>query len=75
MIPSARQGHIGSIAAKTTNRSNTSATQKSMYTFIVYDMLATGNSAVHAINVLNKRSTRHKFVLSLVAAPEGVQTS
>ena len=44
-------------------------------TFILCDpMVATGNSAVHAVDVLRKRgvSTDRIVFLALVAAPEGV---
>ena len=39
-------------------------------------MLATGNSAVHAVNVLKQRGVSDDQItfLALVAAPEGVQT-
>ena len=46
-------------------------------TFILVDpMLATGNSAVHAIDVLNKHGVEDANIrfLALVAAPEGVRT-
>ena len=44
--------------------------------FIVVDpMLATGNSAAHALDVLNKRGVTDENIrfMALVAAPEGVQ--
>lgn len=44
--------------------------------FILCDpMVATGNSAVHAIDVLKKRGVTDEQIifLALVAAPEGVQ--
>jgi len=79
LIPSARQGHIGLYRGEDNKPVEYYVRLPEIEgrTFIVCDpMLATGNSAVHAINVLNKRGvpdTQIRF-LSLVAAPEGVQT-
>ena len=79
LIPSARQGHIG-LYRGVDNRPveyYVRLPEVEGRMFIVCDpMLATGNSAVRAIDVLNKRgvaSAQIRF-LSLVAAPEGVQT-
>ena len=44
--------------------------------FILVDpMLATGNSAVHAVDVLNRHGVANENIrfMALVAAPEGVQ--
>ncbi|MEQ1593847.1 MAG: uracil phosphoribosyltransferase [Casimicrobium sp.] len=79
LIPSARQGHIGLYRGEDNKPVEYYVRLPEIEgrMFIVCDpMLATGNSAVHAINVLNKRGvsdTQIRF-LSLVAAPEGVQT-
>lgn len=77
LVPSARVGHIGVY--------RDDAHQPVEYlvrlpdlaerTFIVCDpMLATGNSAVHAVHVLKARGVAESQIqfLSLVAAPEGV---
>ena len=79
LIPSARQGHIG-LYRGVDNRPveyYVRLPEVEGRMFIVCDpMLATGNSAVRAVDVLNKRgvaSAQIRF-LSLVAAPEGVQT-
>ncbi len=78
LIPSARVGHIGVYRDPV-------SLQPVEYlvrlpdlqerTFILCDpMLATGNSAVHAVNVLTSRGVRPEQIvfLALVAAPEGV---
>ncbi len=78
LIPSARVGHLGMYRGEdkrpveylvrlpdVTNRQ-----------FIICDpMLATGYSAVHAIDILKQRGVPGKSIqfLSLVAAPEGVE--
>lgn len=79
LIPSARVGHIGVYRDPV-------SLQPVEYlvrlpdlqerTFILCDpMLATGNSAVHAVNVLTSRGVRPEQIifLALVAAPEGVK--
>ncbi|WP_338844965.1 uracil phosphoribosyltransferase [Massilia sp. W12] len=78
LVPSARVGHIGVYR-------DPESLQPVEYlvrlpdlqerTFILCDpMLATGNSAVHAVNVLTKRGVDPAQIvfLALVAAPEGV---
>ncbi len=78
LVPSARVGHIGVYR-------DPDSLQPVEYlvrlpdladrTFILCDpMLATGNSAVHAVNVMKKRGVQDQQIifLSLVAAPEGV---
>ena len=78
LIPSARQGHIGLYRDENNQPVEyyvrLPATEGRL--FILCDpMLATGNSAVHAADVLIARgvpSTHIRF-LALVAAPEGVR--
>ena len=41
--------------------------------FVVDPMLATGGSAIEAINSLKKRGAKHIVFLCLIAAPEGVE--
>ena len=78
LVPSARVGHIGVYR-------DPDSLQPVEYlvrlpdlnerTFILCDpMLATGNSAVHAVNVMKNRGVQDEQIvfLSLVAAPEGV---
>lgn len=79
LIPSARVGHIGVYR-------DVNTLQPVEYlvrlpdladrSFIVCDpMLATGNSAVHAVDVLRSRGVAEEQIrfLALVAAPEGVK--
>lgn len=78
LIPSARVGHIGVYRDHDTHQPVEYLVRLPDLhdrSFIVCDpMLATGNSAVHAVDVLRKRGVgQDKIVfLALVAAPEGV---
>ncbi len=77
LIPSARQGHIG-LYRGTDNQPveyYVRLPEIEGRTFIVCDpMLATGNSGVHAVQVLLDRGVLAAAIrfLALVAAPEGV---
>ena len=78
LIPSARQGHIGLYRDESNQPVEyyvrLPATEGRL--FILCDpMLATGNSAVHAADVLIARGVpaTHIRFLALVAAPEGVR--
>ncbi|SNS52561.1 uracil phosphoribosyltransferase [Noviherbaspirillum humi] len=79
LVPSARVGHIGVYRDPATHRPVEYLVRLPDVTdriFILCDpMLATGNSAVHAVDVLRKRGVAPSqiFFLALVAAPEGVQ--
>jgi uracil phosphoribosyltransferase len=78
LIPSARQGHVGLYRGEDNKPVEYYVRLPEIEgrIFIVCDpMLATGNSAVHAIDVLKKRGVKAEHIrfLSLVAAPEGVQ--
>lgn len=78
LVPSARVGHIGVYRDHETHQPveyliRLPDLQERL--FILCDpMLATGNSAVHAVNVLRNRSVEQERIvfLALVAAPEGV---
>ncbi|MDB5776392.1 MAG: Uracil phosphoribosyltransferase [Herbaspirillum sp.] len=79
LIPSARVGHIG--VYRDTDHQPVEYYVRlpdlTDRTMILCDpMVATGNSAVHAIDVLKKRGVpaAHIVFVALVAAPEGVQT-
>jgi uracil phosphoribosyltransferase len=78
LIPSARVGHIGVYRDPATHRPVEYLIRLPDLAdriFIVCDpMLATGNSAVHAVNVLKARDVgdRQIMFMALVAAPEGV---
>jgi uracil phosphoribosyltransferase len=79
LVPSARVGHIGVYRDPDTHRPVEYLVRLpdvSDRTFILCDpMIATGNSAVHAVDVLKKRDVGDDEIifLALVAAPEGVQ--
>jgi uracil phosphoribosyltransferase len=78
LIPSARVGHIGMYRDPATHQPVEYLVRLpdlSERMFILCDpMVATGNSAVHAVNVLKRRGIRdeHIMFMALVAAPEGV---
>ncbi len=80
LMPSARVGHIGVYRDPKTLQAveyMVKLPEVEGRTFIVVDpMLATGNSAVHAINVLNRKGVADADIrfMALVAAPEGVRT-
>jgi uracil phosphoribosyltransferase len=79
LVPSARVGHIGVYRDPATHRPVEYLVRLPDLAerfFILCDpMLATGNSAVHAVNVLKERAVTDEQILfmALVAAPEGVQ--
>lgn len=79
LVPSARVGHIGVFRDPDTHEPVEYLVRlpdTTDRTFILCDpMVATGNSAVHAIDVLKKRGVPDEQILflALVAAPEGVQ--
>ncbi|MEZ5740726.1 MAG: uracil phosphoribosyltransferase [Burkholderiaceae bacterium] len=77
LIPSARQGHVGLYRGDDHQPVEYYVRLPEIdgRLFIVCDpMLATGNSAVHAVQVLIKRGVPAPMIrfLALVAAPEGV---
>ncbi|EGF33290.1 uracil phosphoribosyltransferase [Oxalobacteraceae bacterium IMCC9480] len=78
LIPSARVGHIGVYRDPDTHlpvEYLVRLPDLAERTFILCDpMVATGNSAVHAVDVLKRRgvSDAQIIFLALVAAPEGV---
>lgn len=78
LVPSARVGHIGVYRDHETHQPVEYLVRLpdvQERTFILCDpMLATGNSAVHAVDVLIKRGVPESRIifLALVAAPEGV---
>jgi uracil phosphoribosyltransferase len=79
LMPSARVGHIGLYRDHETKRPVeylVKLPEVDGRTFIVTDpMLATGYSAVHALDVLNRRGISDSSIrmMALVAAPEGVE--
>jgi len=79
LIPAARMGHIGLYRDPQTKRPVeyfVKLPEPEGRLFIVCDpMLATGHSAVAAIDILNKRGVADAMIrfMALVAAPEGVR--
>lgn len=77
LIPWARVGHIGLRRDETTAVASRYYTRlpadlASSYVLMVDPMLATGGSAVDAIQVLTDAGARDIRILCIVAAPEGV---
>jgi uracil phosphoribosyltransferase len=78
LVPSARVGHVGVYRDPETFQPVEYLVRLpdlAERSFIACDpMLATGNSAVHAVNVLRERGVAQENIrfLALVAAPEGV---
>ncbi|HEY0836589.1 MAG TPA: uracil phosphoribosyltransferase [Azospirillum sp.] len=80
LVPSAREGHIGLYRDHDTKQPVeylVKLPEAEGRLFIVVDpMLATGNSGVHACDVLNRHGVDDGDIrfMALVAAPEGVRT-
>lgn len=78
LMPSAREGHIGLYRDEVTKRPVeyvVKLPEPEGRLFIITDpMLATGNSAVHAVDVLNRHGVPDSMIrfMALVAAPEGM---
>lgn len=80
LIPTAREGHIGIYRDPQTKKPVEYLVKlpeiKDQIFIVVDPMLATGNSAVHAVSTLRDRgipSNRIVF-MALIAAPEGIRT-
>ncbi|GAB3446684.1 uracil phosphoribosyltransferase [Insolitispirillum peregrinum] len=79
LIPGARVGHVGLYRDHDTHRPHeylVKLPDSEGRTFILVDpMLATGHSAVHAVNVLLDRGISREQIIfmALVAAPEGMR--
>ncbi|KRM72947.1 uracil phosphoribosyltransferase [Lacticaseibacillus brantae] len=78
LIPAAKVGHIGMYRDETTLKPHeyfvkmpADIDQRDL--FIVDPMLATGGSAIMAIDALKKRGAQSMRLVVLVAAPEGVK--
>ncbi|MCB9948981.1 MAG: uracil phosphoribosyltransferase [Rhodospirillaceae bacterium] len=80
LIPSAREGHIGLFRDPATKMPVEYLVKlpdpKDRMFLLVDPMLATGNSAVHAVDVLKRHGVPANLIrfVGLVAAPEGVET-
>lgn len=79
LVPSARAGHIGLYRDPATKRPVeylVKLPEPEGRVFLLVDpMLATGNSAVHAVDVLNRHGVEDANIrfMALVAAPEGME--
>lgn len=78
LIPDARVGHIGVYRDKITLKPvqyylKLPVNVEKTFVILVDPMLATGGSAVAAIEILKQRGIREISFLCLVAAPEGVK--
>lgn len=77
LLPSARVGHIGlqrneSTAVASQYYAKLPANLPSSYVVLVDPMLATGGSAIAALDVLKKAGAGNIRIVCIVAAPEGV---
>jgi uracil phosphoribosyltransferase len=77
LIPSARVGHIGlqrdeMTAVASQYYSKLPADLSGAYVLMIDPMLATGGSAVAALDLLQRAGARHVRMICIVAAPEGI---
>ena len=71
LVPAAKVGHIGMYRDEETVKLPEDIDQRRI--FVVDPMLATGGSAILAIDSLKKRGASHIKFVCLVSAPEGVK--
>lgn len=79
LIPSAKIGHIGLYRDPVTHEPveyycKLPEDIENRVTFLVDPMLATGGSAVAAINFLKKRGCRNIIMMNIIGCPEGIKT-
>lgn len=79
LVPNAKVGHIGLYRDPDTLEPveyycKLPVDIDKRYVFVVDPMLATGGSAVAAINFIKKRGAQNIKFLCLIAAPEGIET-
>lgn len=79
LLPSARVGHIGLqrdelTAVASQYYSKLPSSIKGSYVLMIDPMLATGGSAVAALDLLSKAGARDIRIICIVAAPEGIAT-
>jgi uracil phosphoribosyltransferase len=79
LIPNARVGFIGLKREETTLRAQFyhQSLPKNLSNFeviLIDPMLATGGSAVAALDLLREQGAKHMRLVNLVAAPEGIRT-
>ncbi len=78
LFPYARAGHIGLYRDHDTHvpveyYCNLPPNISELDCFLLEPMLATGGSAAHAISMLKKAGVKNITLLSLIAAPEGIE--
>ena len=78
LIPSAKVGHIGLYRDPKTKKPveyfiKLPRNIKNMEVFLIDPMLATGGSAIDAVNCLKKHGVKKISFICMVAAPEGVK--
>ena len=78
MIPSAKIGHIGLYRDPVTHEPveyycKLPEDIGNRVTFVVDPMLATGGSAVAAIDFLKKRGCKHIIMMNIIGCPEGIK--
>jgi len=79
LVPDARVGHIGlqrdeMTAIASRYYSKLPASLADSYVLMIDPMLATGGSAVAALQLLAEAGARHVRIVCIVAAPEGIAT-
>ncbi len=79
LVPDARVGHIGlqrdeETAIASRYYSKFPHGLENSYVLMIDPMLATGGSAVEALNLLRDAGARHVRIVCIVAAPEGIAT-
>ena len=77
-IPEAKVGHIGVYRDEETHQpvnyyDNLPEGIEHAYNLVVDPMLATGGSAIHAINFLKEKGASQILFICLIAAPEGIK--
>ncbi len=78
LIPSAKIGHIGLFRDEKTHKPveyfcKLPEDIENRVVFLVDPMLATGGSAIAAIDALKKRGCRHIVMMNIIGCPEGVE--
>jgi len=78
LVPSARIGHVGLYRDETTLEPvryfvKLPSDIEERDVFVLDPMLATGGSAVAALDLLKERGVRHPRLLCILAAPEGIE--
>ena len=77
-IPEAKVGHVGVYRDEETHQpvnyyDNLPDGIENAYNLVVDPMLATGGSAIHAINFLKEKGASQILFICLIAAPEGIK--